>query len=342
MRILIVKLSALGDVVQALAVLPVLRSRWPEAEIYWLVEEAAADLLKGHPLLDGLFIARRKHWLREMRSGAWKKALNQAKALIHNLREKGFDLVLDLQGLLKSAVWVAVARARKKCGFANHREGSTWPLSHPLPPYEPERHAVWRYLDAAAYLTGQKIGAVSFPLPPLPEAEAVCKRLGLPKEFVLFVPGARWVTKRWPAAAWARLASLLNEAGLPEVFVVGGPGDEVLAREIVVQGGRVRSLCGQTSLRELASLLKQARLIVTVDTGPMHLAAALGKKVVALFGPTAPWRTGPFGLGHRVLRLGLSCSPCFQKRCPTPRCLLELSPEQVFQEAQALWANGGS
>ncbi len=338
MRILIVKLSALGDVVQALAVLPVLRARWPEAEIYWLVEEAAADLVKDHPLLNGVFVSQRKHWLRNLRLGSWKQAL----ALVHRLREESFDLVLDLQGLLKSAVWVALARARKKCGFANHREGSTWPLSHPLPPYEPERHAVWRYLDAAAYLTGQEISRVSFPLPPLPEGKAVCKRLGLPEDFVLFIPGARWETKRWPPAAWARLACLLKDSGSPEIFVVGGPGDRVLAQEIMAEGALVRSLCGKTSLLELAALLKRARLIITVDTGPMHLAAALGKKVVALFGPTAPWRTGPFGSGHRILRLGLSCSPCFRKTCPEPVCLLHLNPEQVFEEARTLWASGES
>lgn len=343
MRILIVKLSALGDVVQALAVLPVFKTRWPEAQIYWLVEEAAADLVKGHPLLHGVFVVRRKTWFKALtQAQEIRHTLKEIRRFVQTLRAQSFDIILDLQGLLKSGLWVALSRGKKKIGFANNREGSSCPLSHPLPPYDPEIHAVWRYLDAACYLTGQRLREVTFPLPPLPRPEEVRERLNLTRDFAVFVPGARWKTKLWIAEGWANLAQEVRKGLDLEVLVVGGPGDEAHASAIRDIFPEIRSLCGRTSILELAAVLKMARLIVTVDTGPMHLAAALGKRVVALFGPTAPWRTGPFGLGHRIVRLELPCSPCFRKTCPEPYCLQGLSPERVFREVQALWVNGGS
>lgn len=148
--------------------------------------------------------------------------------------------------------------------------------------------------------------------------------------FVVLHPGARWITKIWPPASWARLADwLIREKGLA-VVITGSAGDRELAARITAQmRERAQNLAGHTSLQELAGIMQKARLAVTADTGPMHLAAALGTKVVAVFGPTAPGRTGPFGEDHRVVRLGLTCSPCFQRRCPEPRCLLDLPPEAV-------------
>jgi len=148
---------------------------------------------------------------------------------------------------------------------------------------------------------------------------------------VVLHPGARWPTKVWPAASWARLADrLIREKGLA-VVITGSAADRELAAQIVAQmREQALNLAGRTSLAELAGIMQQARLAVTADTGPMHLAAALGTKVVAIFGPTAPGRTGPFGPGHRVVRLGLACSPCFQRHCPEPRCLTGLSPEAVL------------
>ncbi|MFZ2089409.1 MAG: glycosyltransferase family 9 protein, partial [Desulfobaccales bacterium] len=144
---------------------------------------------------------------------------------------------------------------------------------------------------------------------------------------------ARWPTKLWPEAHWARLAAwLAREKGF-QVIITGSPADRELAEEIVSQtGAPLLNLAGRTSLEELAALLQMARLAVTTDTGPMHLACALGTPVVALFGPTAPWRTGPFGEGHQVLRLPLPCSPCFRRQCPEPRCLREL-PASAAREA---------
>ncbi len=322
-RILIVKLSSFGDVIHALPTLEALRAAFPEGQITWLVEAAYAPLLTGHPALDEVWPVPRVRFGHQV----GREELLRLLRLVRRVRASPFDLVIDLQGLLKSALWVALAKSFRKVGYDRTRELSYLALTERIPPYDPEAHAVWRYLHVARHL-----GAP----PTLP-----CFRLGLtpalpdslvPPDRPLAVlhPGARWPSKLWPAASWARLADwLIREKGLT-VIITGSAGDRELATHIAAaMQERARNLTGRTSLAELAGIMQQARVAITADTGPMHLAAALGTKVVALFGPTAPWRTGPFGEGHRVVRLELQCSPCFKRRCPEPRCLTGLSPDAV-------------
>jgi len=243
------------------------------------------------------------------------------------VRAARFDLVIDLQGLLKSAMWVALARSPRKVGYDRTRELSYLALTERIPPYDPEAHAVWRYLNVARHL-GASPTLPCFRLgltPALPESLA-----SLNRPLLVLHPGARWASKLWPAAYWARLADWLSREKNLAVVITGSPGDRALAGQICGQmQDKAWNLTGRTSLQELAGIMQKARLAVTADTGPMHLAAALGTRVVAIFGPTAPGRTGPFGAGHRVVRLGLACSPCFQRRCPEPRCLTGLTPEAV-------------
>ena len=147
------------------------------------------------------------------------------------------------------------------------------------------------------------------------------------RPLVVLHAGARWATKLWPAAHWAQLADWLSQEHGCQVAFTGSAADQGLLQAIIsLLHAPAANLAGRTSLAQLAGVLRRARLAVTTDTGAMHLAAALGAPVVALFGPTAPWRTGPFGPGHEVVRLAIKCSPCFKRRCPAPRCLTELSP----------------
>lgn len=319
-RILLIKLSSLGDVIHALPALEALRSLYPQGQITWLVEEAHAPVLAGHPALNEVWTVPRP------RLGS-RKLLQQLRQLFHTtcrLREQPFDLVIDLQGLLKSAVWAALARADRKLGYARTREFSYLALTERLAPFDPEAHAVQRYLNLARHL-----GA---------EARPPRFRLGLSlstdlahlvpetgQPLAVLHPGARWPTKLWPAAHWAQLARWLAAGKGFQVVVTGNAADRGMAAEIVARTEiPLINLAGRTSLAELAALLRKAQVAVTTDTGPMHLAAALGTPVAALFGPTAPWRTGPFGPGHEVVRLDLPCSPCFRRQCQEPRCLTEL------------------
>lgn len=335
-KILLVKLSALGDVIQTLPVLAALKRGRPGLRIHWVVEEEQADLLEGHPLIDRLLVFPRRRILRLVRDlRTLSRGLALARDFVRALRAESYDAVLDLQGLLKSALVVALARSPRKVGFANHREGSPWVLTEKLPPYDPDLHAVRRYLSAAAHLGGFE-EPVEFPLPSYPPAREVSRRMGLPAPpWVVFIPATRWPTKLWPERNWRTLASMVAGSGRPLLWI-GGPGDRAYISRLVVEG---IDLSGRLNLKELAGVLSGAAAVVSVDTGPMHLAAALGRPVVALFGPTAPWRTGPFGEGHRVLRTGLPCSPCFRRRCPEPRCLSGISPEEVFAALREVLAD---
>jgi heptosyltransferase-1 len=325
-RILLVKLSSFGDVLHALPTLEALRNAYPEGEITWLVEAAYAPLLAGHPALNEVWAAPR------LKPGQIFRGANPALAreLLRRLRARPFDLVIDLQGLLKSAVWVALARSPRKLGYDKTRELSYLPLTERVEPYDPEAHAVWRYLNLAHYLgapparprfrLGLEAGVDLSRL--LPEADA--------RPLAVLHPGARWASKLWPAASWAALARWLSREQGFQVAVTGGAADRELAAPIFARLQEpALNLVGLTSLAELAGVLAAARLMVTTDTGAMHLAAALGTPVAALFGPTAPWRTGPFGEGHQIVRLGIPCSPCFKRRCPAPRCLSDLKVAAV-------------
>ncbi len=336
MRLLLVKLSALGDVIHTLPTLEALRRGFPRAHLAWLVEEAAAPLVFGHPAVDEVLVVRRRSWLEAWgRRGGRRQAAREVRGLIRNLREPGFDIVLDLQGLLKSAVWTAVARSPRKVGYDRTREGSYLALTERLPPFDPEAHAVRRYLNAAYHL-GAPEGPPVFRVPLTAGTGEWLAPVWeeAPGPLVVMHPGARWATKLWPEEKWAALADRLQRRGPLRVVFTGSRADRPAIARI---RGQMRTptldLAGRTTLLELARLLSQAHLAITTDTGPMHLAAAVGTRVAALFGPTAPGRTGPFGEGHIVVRRGLDCSPCFRKQCPEPHCLSGLTVAEVESAA---------
>jgi heptosyltransferase I len=330
-RILLIKLSALGDVIQTLPTLEALRAAYPAAEISWLVEEAAAPVLACHPALDNLLVSRRKNWLTTWRHTPERHiAWQEFRYLVHLLRRAPYDMVIDLQGLAKSAIWTFLSRSPRKIGFDRTREYSYLALSERLPPYDPDEHAVRRYLRLAQYVGAAK-ERVRFRLA-LPPGAGNLKYLWQERTGPLIVmhPGTRWPTKLWPAESFAALADSLIRKRQARVVFTGSPADRSLISRICsVMTSAADDLSGRTDIKDLARLFYQADAAVTTDTGPMHLAAAVGTPVAALFGPTAPWRTGPFGSQHRVLRTNLSCSPCLQRRCPEPKCLTELGVPEV-------------
>jgi lipopolysaccharide heptosyltransferase I len=349
----------LGDVLHALPTLEALRALYPQGQITWLVEEAYAPLLSGHPALDEVWAVPRVR----LGEKVGREELLRLMGLLRRVRAASFDLVIDLQGLLKSALWLILAKSSRKVGYDRTRELSYLALTEKLPPYDPEAHAVWRYLNVARYL-GAPPAPPRFRLgltPVFPNAlfQNVGANLAFApgtgriqdsplqknnnfindelvsrprdRDLVVLHPGARWPSKIWPAVSWAYLGDwLIREKGLV-VVITGSAGDRGLAAQIMGQmQEKAWNLAGRTSLQELAGIMVKARLAVTADTGPMHLAAAMGTPVVAIFGPTAPGRTGPFGAGHRVVRLDVECGPCFKRHCPEPRCLTGLSPEGVL------------
>lgn len=334
-RLLIIKLSSFGDVIHALPTLEALRVLYPQGQITWLVEEGFAPLILGHPAVDEVWAIPRLRF-------AWPSFGPQASnltSMVRRLRAQPFDMVIDLQGLLKSALWAALARSPRKIGYHRTREGSYLVLTEKLPPYDPDAHAVLRYLNVARHL-GAAAAAPRFRLEHLIAGSIEVLGEIARKPYVVLHPGARWPTKIWPEENWARLAEWLAAKDLA-VVLTGSPGDLALAEAVVRQcPTSVINLAGHTTMGELSRVLQGAAFAVTTDTGPTHLAAALGTQVVALFGPTAPWRTGPFGEGHTIIRLGLECSPCFRRECPEPRCLTELPVAMVTAACEKMLPPG--
>jgi lipopolysaccharide heptosyltransferase I len=343
-KILIVKTSAIGDVIHTLPSLWSLRVHFPDAHITWLVEESAADLLSGHPALNRVLVACRKTWLEDLRAGRLYRALRGLLQFVRRVRDTRYDLVIDFQGLIKSAVWVLLARGVRKVGFGpgmEHDEHSYLALNERIPAVDMDQHAIERSLLLLKGI-GVPAGDIRYTLPvsPAQESEAVALLravgVGNADRLVAINPMARWTTKLWEPASFAALADRLERDGICAVFT-GGPQDATALDDI----GRLmttltRRLDGRTSLNTLAAVYRRAQVVVTTDSGPMHLAAAVGTPVVALFGPTAPWRTGPYGQHHIVLRANITCSPCFKKQCLTTEyeeqaCMKRLTVDEVVR-----------
>ncbi|MEW6264670.1 MAG: glycosyltransferase family 9 protein [Thermodesulfobacteriota bacterium] len=334
MNILIVKLSAIGDVVMALPFLAALRRAFPRARLTWLVEEAAADLLKNHPLLDRTIVSRRRTWWGELKQGRFREAFGDASRFWRELRRERYDLVVDLQGLLKSGILTILSGGRRRLGFDRTREFSYLFVNEKLPAYDPDRHALERYLDVAVHLGAGEVDRSDFFLPGSPRAaeKAAAWLAGAGPVIVALNPGAQGTSKLWPRKNWRDLChGLTAEPGI-SLVLTGGPDEAAFNADLAGGARQVLDLTGRTDLLVLAEIFRSAAALVCPDTGPMHLAAAVGTPVVALFGPTAPWRTGPYGSGHVVLRTNLACSPCFLRSCRNPPCMNSLTPA-VVQEA---------
>jgi 3-deoxy-D-manno-octulosonic-acid transferase/heptosyltransferase-1 len=332
MNILIVKLSAIGDVIHTLPSLAALRKIYPAAHITWVVEEAAADLVRNHPYLDKVLVSRRKSWLNNFRDGEIRCPLREIRNFIRELRQRQYDLVIDFHGLLKSAIIVLLSSGKRKLGYDSMQELSGLFYNEKIPE-DMTKHAVDRYLDFPRYLSNE-VNQPEFMLPISNGAEAKAQSL-LDKyklesnKFIAINPVAYWETKLWSDDKFARLADLIK-AKLNTEVVFTGSEKEHLEKIISQMSSQAINLGGETSLIDLAYIYKKAQLVITTDSGPMHIAAAAGTPVIALFGPTDPARTGPYGEGHIIIKTDMSCSPCFLKKCPTKTCMQDISPQQVF------------
>ena len=332
MNILIVKLSAIGDVIHTLPSLTALRRLYPEAHITWVVEEAAADLVSHHPYLDEVLISRRKSWIRDIKAGKFQSTWREVRSFLARLRSRRYDLVIDFHGLFKSSAVVFLSGGKRKLGYDSWQELSGLFLNEKIPE-DMSKHAVDRYLDFPRYL-GAKIDQVEFILPLTPGTKTKASRLLdqyhlSEKKYIAINPIAFWETKLWDNAKFACLADWIKEKLNLDVAFTGS--DKADAADILSRMTREGiNLGGETSLLTLAEIYQRACAVITTDSGPMHLAAAVGTPVIALFGPTDPARTGPYGTGHTIIRADLSCSPCLKKKCPTRQCMEDIMPEQVF------------
>ena len=307
MRILIIKPSSLGDVVHALPAVNLIRRRFPEARISWLIRDSLVSLLKNCPVIDERIKFRRHDYTR-------------FPSLLWRLRRERFDVVVDLQGLFRSGVMAGATRAPRRIGLADAREGARWFYNEVVP--VPRAHAVDRYLLAAKHL-GCETAPLEFPLG-IP-AHASAERL------IAVNPSSRWKTKLWGDD---KFVELVRQLPSNRVVLTGSVADR-LRCDFIAQGRR--NVAGGTDLFELAELYSRCAVVITNDSGPMHIAAAVGTPVIAIFGPTDPVLSGPYGKQHVVLRSGIPCSPCMKDYCThTPRmeCMQKVTVEQVLAAAK--------
>ncbi len=321
-KILIIKPSALGDVIHGLPFLASLRERFPDAKIHWVVAKGFHEILEDHPLIEKLWVIEKDEWKKRSKIIDTLAAL---KALFRRLQKERFDLVIDLQGLFRSGVIARATGCGVRIGFREAREGSPFFYTHKVDGGK-DIHAIDRYLEIASFL-GASIRDVRHPFPLYPKEPDLMR--SLPEDFIVIAPSAGGEAKRWPAEKFGKLAAALPVASV----VVAGKSDAGLARQVVdASGGKALSIAGKTSLKELLGIIERARLFVSSDTGPMHMAAALNVPVVAMFGPTNPLRTGPYGSMHTIVTGGLSCSPCYKrKKCKEWRCMEAITVESVAE-----------
>ncbi len=291
-RILIVRLSAIGDVIHVMPVLCALRERYPQALLAWAVEERAATLLRGHEALDQL-ISLPRGWLKSPRT-VWR--------LRRRLRGLRPDLTIDVQGLTKSALVGWLSGARRRIGFAGYwgRELSTWFNSERVEPTAP--HAVDRNLQLLLPL-GIESPVVRFQVPEeaweREAAQRTIHQAGLEGGFGMINVGAGWPSKLWPPDRYAAVARHLGRTwNLPTMVVWAGLEEHAAAEEVCAGSDGHSQPAPPTNLRELASLARCARLFIGSDTGPLHMAVAVGTPCVGLYGPWPAERHGPYGPQH--------------------------------------------
>ena len=333
MNILIVKPSSLGDIVHALPAVDMVRRHYPEAIIAWVVNDAFASFLALYPGVDEVIPFRRHRWAKVFH---WHELLG----FFAELRQHHFDLVLDFQGLFRSGFIALASGAPRRIGFQQAREGASLFYTERILVPANLRHAV----DRNVFLVQAALGITSESTMPdlvrphdsAREAKRLFRQHHLESDdpVLAVAPGARWQSKRWPPRF---LAAVLDQAqrSLPTLRCwLLGTATEAAAAEAVVQACSVchpANLAGQTDLATLAELLRRSDSLLTNDSGPMHLAAAMSVPTVALFGATEPELTGPYGALHTVIRSTCKRSPCFLRECPADgrQCSDGVSSAQV-------------
>jgi lipopolysaccharide heptosyltransferase I len=328
-NILIIKPSALGDVIQVTCMLPVIKQHNPGVKISWLIFEHNKDIVANHPLIDEILVWRRRG-----------SSLRDLWDLIKKLRNRKFDAVIDVQGLLRSAVIAWLTGCKRRIGFKNAREMAPWFYTEKYDVPTRKMHAVDGYLKLCEALGMPKLNEINFPLPiQQHHQEKITALLGTQQKPVIIIcPTARWQTKCWPASYFAALADKLKNKYHGTIIFIGAPNEQEKIKHVIdfMQEDAV-DLTGKLNLMEVAALLEQSNLYIGNDSGLMHMAAATKTPLVAIFGPTDPKRTGPYSSNAKVVKADLSCMPCFARECKyNHECMRELSVEKVTQACNEL------
>lgn len=320
-RLLIVRLGSLGDLVHTLPAVAAIRRTFPAIEIDWLVDAIHHEFLALVPIISSIVT------LEDRTAGAWLRARRQ-------LQTRQYDVAADFQGLVKSATLARLSGARRLIGFgreALREPAAAFLYTERVPVAAQGLHVIEKNLVLAKALGASVSGALEFPIASVKSTALDAVRGRGKSNFALINPGAAWPNKRWPPADFGRVARHLRDRHQLASIVMWGPGEEDLAKAVVDASDGAASAAPPTTLTDLVALAREARLFVSGDTGPTHIAAAVGTPVVALFGPTDPTRNGPWSEADRTLSRYDACDCHYERRCrrTTGWCLGTIASDDV-------------
>lgn len=359
-KILIVRLSAIGDVIHCLPALHALRRKFPNAYIGWVVEDKAADILINNPLLDKVYVLPKKKWKAQ---GLTINTIREFVHFVKLIREEKFDIAIDLQELFKSGLMTFLSGAKRRIGHAKTREFADIFLNEKLKPhniFDPDKMIIERYLEPAQYL-GAPTDEVKFNLPPINQEtkdyiDSFLENFKEDRPLIVFSPATIWSSKHWIEAYWSELLEKLSLRY--NIVLVGSKEDINLINRIMrsgseqaerrlcrlgggelipVKSSNYLSLAGKTSLFQLIELFNRADILIAPDTGPAHIANATNKPVIiTIFGSTSYKRTAPWGEQHEALSAELPCQPCFKRQCRRKdfkmECMKTITPDTIIKK----------
>jgi len=362
-RILLVRFSALGDVIQTLPILTMLREGFPQAKIGWAIDEELVSVIDGHPALDYVHACSRKRWSKQLKNPAqWAQTMSEMKAFADEVRAVGYDVAIDAQGLFKTALLPYFAGIKRRIGYKHGRELSS--------AFYTEKYLTLReYFDPSVFhlehmaLLAKAAGAgdVHYGVEPPVVSGAIKEKVARlfdnafreQAPIVAMAPATQWESKHWPQEHWVELIDqLLSKTNL-NLLMVGSKGDAPLVEKIVGRlpatrlNGRLVNVAGKTSVREMYALYEHVNAAVGSDSAPLHIAGAVRVPVlIGIYGPTGYRRTPP--IGSERIRLfstegKLPCQPCHKRTCPlgTDECMTTIRPEEIFDGLLAALAESG-
>jgi lipopolysaccharide heptosyltransferase I len=342
-KILLIRLSSIGDVLHCTPIAQTLREQFPDAKISWVVGEKSKDILLGNPYLDQIIVWQREKWEAALRTGAWRSGYHDFRNLERYLKEDRYDIAIDMHGLLLTGLIAWRSGAKTRIGFSNAREGSPLFYTEKVKPLVGQQ-ITRQYLQLLKALDVRKVSNTM--LMPIAEenlkfAEHIWEQhhIGADDIVVILNPSTSWVTKNWPPEHFTMLANLLISKHRAKIMLLGAHGDIPLVNKIASGiTDEIINLAGKTNLKDLAAVVKKSNLFIGGDTGPLHIAAAVGTPTISLFGPTNPRIYAPEGPGHIALTAPVNCKGCHSRTCQDIVCMKQILPLEVYQAARGLLA----
>lgn len=345
LKILIVRLSAIGDTIHSIPVACAIKDSFPSSCIGWIVEDRSKDLLINNPCVDKVFVMPKSKWKKQ---GLSLKTIREIIDFVRKIRKEKFDVALDLQELFKSSLLMFLSGAKRRIGHDKTREFAYLFANEKLPyhdTFDPEKPIIERYMEFVGAL-GADVNKIRFYLPPssketVEKLDELLTGVDKSKPIVVLNPSTIWPTKHWIEEYWAEVADKLSDRA--NIIFSGAESDKELINRIIARTEKKDciSLAGKTSIIELVELFRRSKIVVAPDTGPAHIAAAAGCQVITVFGSTSYKRSAPFGCEDNAISMGIKCQPCFNRKCARKgeenmECMKKITPDIILKKVTSI------